>query len=69
MQAGLGGLGAQSQAFGEFVDGQAFDVAQDWLSANCGTISSLYVIAEDTVITDADVDDLVDTASDCPEER
>lgn len=39
--------------------------AESWLIDNCGTIAELFVLAEDTVITEADVDDLIRAATIC----
>ena len=42
-----------------------FSLAQDWLEANCGTVAELFVIAEDTVVTDADLEVLRRAATAC----
>ncbi len=42
-----------------------FSDAQRWLADNCGTINELFVIAEPTVVSDADVEALELTANDC----
>ena len=39
--------------------------AQAWLSDNCRTINELFVIAEPTVVSDADVEALRTTATTC----
>ena len=45
------------------------DTAEEWLAANCGTLSDLFVIAEPTVIADEVVVAAEAAAIECPDEE